>query len=222
MIEEGNGHDAGETAERQRSAVSLYVTAFAVAATASFAWVSYHDGMSPSWALLAFAVLAAIADVREVRLPGVGVVGMSFVPVLAALIALGLWPAMVVAIVAGATSAGFTRNPQKIVFNIANYVLSTFVAGLVYAALVPDAAGFIDTVVPAFLATALDFLANTVALAGVIALSTGDGPLVVWRKNYQWALPGLPGRGDVRPFRGVALRPAGGSQVWSWPCRRSC
>ena len=190
VIEESNGHDAVETAERQRSAVSLYVTAFAVAATASFAWVSYHDGMSPSWALLAFAVLAAVADVREVRLPGVGIVGMSFVPVLAALIALGLWPAMVVAIVSGATSAGFTRDPQKIVFNVANYVLSTFVAGLVYVALVPDAAGFIDTVVPAFLATALDFLANTVALAGVIALSTGDGPLVVWRKNYQWALPG--------------------------------
>src|SRR5665647_2782116 len=185
-----NVHNVGETAERQRSAVSLYVTAFAVTATASFAWVSYSDGMSLSWALLAFVILAAVADVREVRLPGVGVVGMSFVPVLAALVVLGLWPAMVVAVVSGATSAGFTRDPQKIVFNIGNYVLSTFVAGIVYVALVPAGAGFIEMVVPAFLATALDFLANTVALAGVIALSTGDGPLVVWRKNYQWALPG--------------------------------
>src|SRR5665648_348321 len=69
-----NVHNVGETAERQRSAVSLYVTAFAVTATASFAWVSYSDGMSLSWALLAFVILAAVADVREVRLPGVGVV----------------------------------------------------------------------------------------------------------------------------------------------------
>ena len=190
MIAADSAHEIGETAERQRSAVSLYVTAFAFMAAAGFAWVSYRDGVSLSWALLALALLAAVADVREVRLPGVGVVGMSFVPVLAALIILGLWPAMVVAVVSGTTSAGFTRDPQKIVFNIANYVLSTFVAGLVYVALVPSEAAFVEMVVPAFLATALDFLANTVALAGVIALSTGDGPLAVWRKNYQWALPG--------------------------------
>ena len=44
---------------------------------------------------------------------------------------------MVVAVVSGATSAGFTRDPQKVVFNVANYVLSTFVAGLVYLALTP-------------------------------------------------------------------------------------
>jgi len=183
-------HSVGETAGRQRPAVSLYVTAFAVAATASFAWVSYRDGMSVSWALLAFAILAALADVREVRLPGVGHVGMSFVPVLAALAVLGLWPAMVVAAVSGAADVGVTKDPWKIAFDIANCVLSTFVAGLVYVALAPADAGFIEMVVPAFLATAIDFVASTVGVAGVIALSTGDGPLVVWRKNYQWALPG--------------------------------
>jgi len=146
--------------------------------------------MSLSWALLALAILAAVADVREVRLPGVGHVGMSFVPILAALAILGLWPAMVVAAVSGAADIGVTKDPRKIAFDVANCVLSTFVAGLVYVALVPAGAGFVAMVVPAFLATALDFLASTVGIAGVIALSTGDGPLVVWRKNYQWALPG--------------------------------
>ena len=169
MTAADNLHNRGETAGRQRPAVSLYVTAIAVAASAGFAWVSYRDGISLSWALLAFAVLAAVADMREVRLPGVGHVGMSFVPVLAALAVLGLWSAMVVAVVSGATSAGFTRDPWKIVFNIANYVLSTFVAGLVYVALVPVGAGFVEMVVPAFLATAVDFMANTVALAGASA-----------------------------------------------------
>ncbi len=179
-----------ETAERQRSAVSVCVVVISLAAATAFAWATYRESPSFSLALLVFAALAAVADIREVRLPGVGVVGMSFVPVLAALLVLGLWPAMVVAAVSGATSAGYTRDPQKIVFNIANYVLSTFVAGMVYLALVPADASLLQKVVPAFFATAVDFFANTVALAGVVALSTGQGPVAVWRHNYQWALPG--------------------------------
>ena len=190
MIAADSAQATSETAERQRSAVSLYVSAFALAATACFAWVTYSDGVSLSWALLAFAILAALADVREVRLPGVGVVGMSFVPAMAALIVLGLWPAMVVAIISGATSAGFTRDPLKIVFNVSNYVVSTFLAGLVFVALVPTDPSLGAQVIPAFLATAIDFFANTAALAGVVALSAGGAPLAIWRQNYQWALPG--------------------------------
>jgi serine phosphatase RsbU (regulator of sigma subunit) len=182
--------EARETAGRQRPAVSFYVAAFAVAAGAAFAWVSYRNGVSLSWPLVAFCLLAAVADVREIRLPGVGHVGMSFVPVLAALVVLGLWPAMVVAAVSGAADVGVTKDPQKITFDIANCVLSTFVAGLLYVALVPPQPGFIDIVVPAFLATALDFVAGTAGVAGVIALSTGENAVAVWRKNYQWALPG--------------------------------
>lgn len=179
-----------ETAERKRSAVSLYVAGVAVAAAVGFALVTAREGVSLSLALLTFVALGAVVDLREVRLPLVGVVGMSFVPVLAALITLGLWPATVVAAVSGATSAGFTRDPQKVVFNVANYVLSTILAGLVYLALVPAGAGMLDKVVPAFFATAVDFFVNTALLAGVIALSTGAAALSVWRRNYQWALPG--------------------------------
>jgi serine phosphatase RsbU (regulator of sigma subunit) len=179
-----------ETAGRQRSAVSLWVLIVALAATTGFVLVTWRDGAEVSIALLAFALLAAVADLREVKLPGVGVVGMSFVPVLAALIALGLWPALVVAVVAGATSAGFTRDPQKVLFNVANYVLSTLAAGVVYLALLPADPGPLDTVVPAFLATVVDFFANTVALAVVVGLSTDDPPWEVWQRNYRWALPG--------------------------------
>lgn len=179
-----------ETADRRRSAVSLCVSAFSLVAAGCFAWVTYRDGLSLSWALLAFVLVATLADLREVRLPGVGVVGMSFVPAMTALIVLGLWPAMVVAIVSGATSAGFTRDPQKIVFNISNCVISTFVAGLVFLALVPEGGGLATQAFPAFLATGADFFANTAALAGIVALSTGASPLSFWRQNYQWALPG--------------------------------
>lgn len=182
--------DGAETAERRRSAVSLYVAGVTLAALAAFVWVTYREGTPFSAALLTFMMLAALADLKEVKLPLVGHVGMSFVPVLAALVALGLWPAMVVAVVSGATSAGFTRDPQKVVFNLANCVLSTFAAGVVYLALTPAEAGMLESVVPAFVATAVDFFATTLLLAGVVALSTGGGPLAFWRRNYQWALPG--------------------------------
>jgi serine phosphatase RsbU (regulator of sigma subunit) len=181
---------SSETAERQRSAVSLCVAAYAVVAAACLAWATYDDGVSPSWALLAFVLLATLADLREVRLPGVGVVGMSFVPAMTALITLGLWPALVVAVVSGATSAGFTRDPLKIAFNISNYMVSTFVAGLVFLALVPAGGGFAAEIVPTFAATTVDFLVNTVALAAIVGLSSGGAPLAIWRQNYQWALPG--------------------------------
>ncbi|MFA4965769.1 MAG: PP2C family protein-serine/threonine phosphatase [Thermoleophilia bacterium] len=178
------------TAGQGRSAVSLYVAVVALGATCSLSWAGYREGMTVTAPLLAFAALAALADLKEVRLPLVGVVGMSFVPVLAALVALGLWPAMVVAMVSGAISAGFTRDPQKVVFNIANYVLSTFLAGLLYLALTPEGAGMADKVVPAFLATGVDFVANTFLLAGVVGMSTGAGIVGVWQRNYRWALPG--------------------------------
>jgi serine phosphatase RsbU (regulator of sigma subunit) len=179
-----------ETAERKRSAVSLYVLVVAGAAATGFALVTYREGVTLSLALLAFVVMGAVVDLKEVRLPLVGVVGMSFVPVLAALITLGLWPAAVVAAVSGATSAGFTKDPQKVAFNVANYVLSTLLAGVVFVALTPAGGGMLDKVVPAFFATAVDFFTNTLLLAGVVALSTGTGALSVWRHNYQWALPG--------------------------------
>ena len=187
-VSTAEGHH--ETAERKRSAVSLYVAVIAAAAAAGFALVTYWDGVTVSLALLTFCVLGAVVDLKEVRLPLVGVVGMSFVPVLAAMITLGLWPATVVAAVSGATSAGFTRDPKKVVFNVANYVLSTILAGLVFLGLTPDGAGMLDKVVPAFFATAVDFFANTLLLAGVVGLSTNASSLAVWRQNYQWALPG--------------------------------
>ena len=102
---------------------------------------------------------------------------MSFVPVLAASIALGLWPAMVVAVVSGATSAWFTRDPQKIVFNVANYVVSTFVAGLVYLAFAPAGGSFMDKVLPTFVRHRSSTSSPTRSLlAGVIALATRATP----------------------------------------------
>jgi serine phosphatase RsbU (regulator of sigma subunit) len=186
------GDHAGlaRAAARQQPAVVLAVAATAVAATACLVSAAWRDGAVLTVPFIAFAALAALTDLREVRLPLVGIVTLSFVPVLAALIELGLWPALLVAAVSGAATAGFTRDPLKVTFNVANYIVSTFVAGLVYFALVPVSATFLEKVVPAFAATAADFFANTWLLAAVVGLSAGSRPFDVWRGNYQWALPG--------------------------------
>ena len=178
----------GETAARQRAAVSLYVAGVVAAAVVGLALADHGRGaVTP--ALIAFIALAAVADLREVRLPGVGVVTLSFVLILAALIVFGLFPALLVAIASGLATVWLTHDPQKIVFNVANHVLSTFLGGALYVALVPLTATFTDRVLPAFAATGVDFLANTVVLAGVIALATGESALRVWQRNYQWGLP---------------------------------
>jgi len=174
---------------RKRTAVSVYVGAVTLAAIGAGAAAALHDPAPLALDLIAFMVLATLTDLREIKLPLVGDVTLSFVPVLACVITLGLWPAMAVAAVSGLTTAWVTRDAQKIVFNVANYLVSTFLAGLVYLALAPAGGSFMSKVLPTVGATIIDFAVNTVLLAGVIALATRESPLVIWRQNYQWGLP---------------------------------
>ena len=82
-----------------------------------------------------------------------------------------------------------TRDPQKVAFNIGDSIISTFLAGVVYLAFVPPHPAFVQTVLPAFAATAVDFMATTVVLAGVLALASERSAWQVWHENYQWGLP---------------------------------
>ncbi len=177
------------TAARPRAAVTLYVALTLLAAAAcSLAAYSMHHEVELG-GLIAFIALSTVTDLREVRLPVIGHVTLSFVPVLAALIVFGLWPAILVATASGLATVTVTRDPKKVVFNVGDYVVSTFVAGLFYLAFVPASPAFVQTVLPAFAATGADFLVNTVVLAGVIALSSGGRPWSIWHENYQWGLP---------------------------------
>ena len=179
----------GETAARTHAAVSLYVALVATAAVAAGLLAVLRDPSPLPLDLVAFVALATVTDLREIRLPAVGVVTLSFVPVLAALIVFGLWPAILVAAVSGLATAWFTRDPVKVAFNAANYAISTFLAGLVYLALVPTGGDFLGKVLPTFAATAVDFFASTILLAGVVAMASGEHALRIWRQNYQWGLP---------------------------------
>ena len=177
------------TAARPRAAVTLYVALTLVAATVcSLVAVGLPHELQLG-GLAAFIALSTITDLREVRLPLIGHVTLSFVPVLAALIVFGLWPAILVATASGLATVTVTRDPRKVAFNVGDYVVSTFVAGLVYLAFVPAHPAFVQTVLPAFAATGADFIANTAVLAGVLALASDGKPWRIWRENYQWGLP---------------------------------
>ena len=177
------------TAARPRAAVTLYVAlTLAAAVGCSLAAYSMRHEVELG-GLVAFIALSTVTDLREVRLPVIGHVTLSFVPVLAALIAFGLWPAMIVAAASGVATVTVTRDPVKVAFNVGDYVVSTFLAGLFYLAFVPPDHSFVQTVLPAFAATGADFVVNTAMLAGVIALASGAGPIRIWRENYQWGLP---------------------------------
>jgi len=178
-----------ETAVRNRTAVSLYVAAAAVAAAGCVSAAVLRDPTPLSLDIIAFLILATLTELREIRMPLVGIVTLSFVPVLASLIVFGLWQALLVAAASGLTTAWFTRDPTKILFNVADYIISTFAAGLLYLALAPAGGSFMSKVLPTFGATIVDFAVNTVLLAGVISLATRESPLVIWRQNYQWGLP---------------------------------
>ena len=55
-------------------------------------------------------------------------------------------------------------------------------------------------------------LATALLLAGVVALSTAGGVLHVWRRNYQWAMPGyLAGaaQGPVEASNAPIQQPVG-------------
>ena len=177
------------TAARHRAAVLLYV-ALTLAGAGLCLVVAYgtRDG-GLTTGVVTFIVLGVVADLREVRLPALGHVTLSFVPVLGALIAFGLWPALLVAAASGVATVVMTRDPQKVAFNVGDSIISTFLAGVVYLAFVPPHPAFVQTVLPAFAATAVDFVATTVVLAGVLALASERSAWRVWRENYQWGLP---------------------------------
>ena len=194
------GHPVDRTAARHRAAVLVFVAVLTCAAwVCVLAAIDQETATFPA-ALLAFVGLAAIVDLKEVRLPLVGIVTLSFVPVLASLMVFGLWPALIVATVSGVSAVRLTRDLWKVLFNVANCIVSTFVGGSLYLTLLPAHPSFSDQVLPAFAYTALDFLLTTALLSVVIGFETGENGFRVWTSNYRWAWLGYLAGASIGVF----------------------
>jgi serine phosphatase RsbU (regulator of sigma subunit) len=171
---------------RQRTAVLAYVAAVGAAATGSLAVGSLLWDTSLSPVLMALMGLAVLFDLREIRLPVVGIVTLSFVMVLAGLLICGPWQAMLIASLTGVSAVFFTRDPKKIVFNVASSAVSTFGAGLIYMAMLPAEAALVDKILPAYVFALTDFAIETALLSGVISVASGESLLHIWQDNYRW------------------------------------
>ncbi len=144
--------------------------------------------VDPIVALLLIA-LAALAQRMPVYLFRSSAVSVSYVATIAAYVLYGAPLALLVNLASVAVNA-LTPRPKplpKIIFNTASLTLAAALAGATYELLgeVPPA-----EIVPTLAAVAVSglvyFGVSTALTATVIALSTGENAIAVWRENYAW------------------------------------
>ncbi len=203
---------------RKRTAVSLYVALTALAAAGCVAAALTRNAAPLTIDLVAFMILATLTDLREIKLPLVGdrhalVRARARLPDRPRAVA-GAW--LVAAVSAASPPPGSRATRVKIVFNVGNYVVSTFLAGLLYLALAPAAGAFMTKVLPTFAATIVDFVVNTALLAGVIA--PGDRTRARCASGGRTTSGRLPGYLD-RLHAGAAASPR---STCGSACRACC
>ena len=76
---------------------------------------------------------------------------------------------------------------RKIFFNVGNFTVAAFVAGHAYALLVPiPPVDIVASLAAVVLSSLLYFTVGSALTATVIALTTNDRFVRVWRENYSW------------------------------------
>jgi len=138
---------------------------------------------------IAFAILAVVAEELQVNVAGRYTIASSNIPVLLAIMLLGLWPALLVAAVLGVW--GFWRDDRiTVVFNAANAVCSAFVGWAVFVACqaVPGVPAS-DDIWLWLAAGAAANVAHEVFSVGVtsvgVSLRHGTNVVEFWRKEAQ-------------------------------------
>ncbi len=172
----------------------LAVYCFASAATATVVLLPLPKTPGPAWAVLAFLALAALLSHHTItfssrRKNTVPVrVSIGFVVTFAALLCNGPGAGMLAGIVGCVAGAlrGRKQAPYQFLFNIALSTVETFFAGSVFLA--AHGAELIVhplTAVPAIAFAAGTYsLVNTVSVAAVIGLCTGQGVVKLWRRSF--------------------------------------
>ncbi len=173
------------------------VVAAGVAALVAF----LPQGPPPDAPLLALLVAASVlASVFKVDLPigrGRSTLTIAYVVNIASLVLVGTGLTMLMAALGAWSQSTFPvtrRNPlHRKLFAMASLVLTVVASGTVYRLLggpVGFAAGLQPIAVPLFAATAMYFVVNTITVATVSALSSGQSPSRVWYDGVLWSAPG--------------------------------
>lgn len=181
----------------------LYVASIALAAiTATTVTAAMASGSPGSiWSLLVVAALGLVAEILTYRLPMGGRGSFAAVPFLAAVLLSPTWHA-VAAVSASmlAVQLLHRRDVEKTIFNSAQVALSagaavivySFVGGVAIPASLSEAFGRSGHLLLLAIAPALVFtVCNSLTVAGVVSLASGQRWLTVWKGNTMGSLPYL-------------------------------
>ena len=152
-----------------------------------------------SWELALFILLGLLAGRTKVRLmprrtaEDIGSLSLSFALIFAALLRLGLAPAMLVGGLSTLASCLIPKRQalHQVTFNVCLSAFATFASGWVFLSL--NAGGVEIERLRSFGAVMSSgmvfFLINSSAVAGVIALCTGKSLPTVWHASFLWTAP---------------------------------
>jgi len=141
------------------------------------------------WVLIFFIVLSTIVEFMPVELPVGGDVTIGFPIDFVVILVYGPATAIVVTVfgaLIGEIVGGKTRW-YKIVFNIAQYALSTGIAGMVYQGLggVVGAINLTNYIVPAAISAVVFYLINSNLFMIVISLAEEISILSIWKNRVK-------------------------------------
>jgi diguanylate cyclase (GGDEF)-like protein/putative nucleotidyltransferase with HDIG domain len=142
--------------------------------------------------LLCYLTGAVLTSQLKVRLPGItGTMSVNFFFIMLGILEMDLREVLII------TSAGTLsqmlwrarKRPGQVqmVFNLANVIVASYCAYIVYHGHLPRA---FDGSLPVllFASTVVFFLVNTLTVSGVVALTENKRLLDVWRESFVWTL----------------------------------
>lgn len=189
----GDERPDGEAAMSMGRATKAYVGAVLVAAagilvTALAQWPAVNLVR-----LACFLALALWAATWKVRLPGTsGSVSVHYVVTLVAISQLSLQETLLIAAVGPVVQCLWRPQrrplPVQVVFSVAAVVVSAAAAFLACRVWLEAAVGG-SLLLMLAVAAAVQFLLNTVLVAGVMALAENQPVLQLWRRLYFWTFP---------------------------------
>lgn len=141
------------------------------------------------WVLIFFIILSTIVEFMPVELPVGGDVTIGFPIDFVVILVYGPATAIVVTVFGGLIGeiVGSKTRWYKIVFNIAQYALSTGIAGMVYQGLggVVGAINLTNYIVPAAISAVVFYLINSNLFMIVISLAEEISILSIWKNRVK-------------------------------------
>ncbi len=184
--------------QNARSFVVL-VYGLGIIAVLTAPWLPKSGGQGTFWELALFLALGILAGRTKLRLmprrtvADIGSLTLSFALIFATLLRLGPGAAMLVGGFSTLSSCLYPKRQPlyQIMFNLSLSAFATWVAGWVFGLLdhgMREAA--LLTLFGAVMSSCFSFfLINTLAVAGVIALSTHQHVLALWSDTFLWTAP---------------------------------